>query len=132
MSDSAEPSLPEYAAPAASQAASSAREPNAPVPVDERELQREIERTREQLGDTVEQLAAKADVRGQAKAKAAQLTGRLRSAVGQASGKAAAACGAAQRKLAETDAGRQRGAVIAASASMLLGSYLMLRWWRNR
>jgi hypothetical protein len=132
MSHSGEPSLPEYAAPAASQAVSSASEPHAPVPGDEQELQREIERTREQLGDTVEQLAAKADVRAQVKAKAAQLTGRLRSAVGQASGKAAAAGGAAQQKLAETDAGRQRGAMIAAGASMLLGSYLMLRWWRNR
>jgi septal ring factor EnvC (AmiA/AmiB activator) len=36
---------------------------------DPEELQREIEHTREELGDTVEQLAAKADVKAQAKQK---------------------------------------------------------------
>jgi hypothetical protein len=120
MSDSGVPSLPEYAAPAASQAVSSQSEPHAPVPGDEQELQREIERTRAQLGDTVEQLAAKADVRAQAKAKAAQLTGRLRSAVGQAGAKAAGG------------APRQRAALIASGASVLLGGYLLRVWWRKR
>jgi len=35
--------------------------------------------TREQLGETVEQLAAKADVKGRMRAKAAQLTGQAKS-----------------------------------------------------
>lgn len=109
-------------------------EPLASVPGDEQELQREIERTREQLGGTVEQLAAKADVRAHAKAKAAELTGRLRSTVGQAKDKAFGGAGATRQELllAKTDAARQRGALIAAGASMLLGSYLLLRWWRSR
>ena len=38
------------------------------------EMQHEIERTREHLGDTVEELAARADMRTRARAKAAELT----------------------------------------------------------
>lgn len=58
---------------------------------DPEEIQREIERTREQLGDTVEALAQKADVKAQAKqrvgqtraaasAKKARLLGKARDA----------------------------------------------------
>ncbi len=50
---------------------------------DPQALREEIERTREQLGATVEALAAKADVKSQAKQKASQLTGRLTSQAGQ-------------------------------------------------
>jgi hypothetical protein len=39
----------------------------------EMEIQQEIERTRDHLGDTVEELAARADVRTRAKAKAAEM-----------------------------------------------------------
>ena len=45
---------------------------------DARELEHEIEQTREQLGDTVEQLAAKADIKRLARAKAAELAGRMK------------------------------------------------------
>jgi cobalamin biosynthesis Mg chelatase CobN len=55
---------------------------------DEQELRAEIEQTREQLGQTVEQLAAKADVKGRMRAKAAQLTGRAKGKTAQARAKA--------------------------------------------
>ncbi len=42
------------------------------------ELERQIEQTREELGRTVEELAAKADVPARAKAKAAETAERLR------------------------------------------------------
>ncbi|MEV7129540.1 DUF3618 domain-containing protein [Streptomyces sp. NPDC093260] len=55
------------------------------------ELRQQIERTRSQLGDTVEELAAKADVKGRARARAADLkdkagalTVQLRSTAAQA------------------------------------------------
>ncbi|MFF7445175.1 MULTISPECIES: DUF3618 domain-containing protein [unclassified Streptomyces] len=55
------------------------------------ELRRQIERTRRQLGDTVEELAGRADVKGRAMARAADLrdkagamTVQLRSTVAQA------------------------------------------------
>jgi LPXTG-motif cell wall-anchored protein len=58
-------------------------------PADEAQaLRDEIERTREHLGDTVEQLAAKADVKKQARAEAARLGERVRVAVARARGHA--------------------------------------------
>lgn len=41
-------------------------------PDDQQELEKEIERTREQLGETVEALAAKADVKARAQQKLSQ------------------------------------------------------------
>jgi hypothetical protein len=58
-------------------------------PVDEHELRREIEQTREQLGETVEQLAAKTDVKSQARAKAVRLAGRVKDSTAQVRAKAA-------------------------------------------
>jgi hypothetical protein len=97
---------------AESAAASASGHPGTP-PGDERELRRDIERTRERLGVTVEQLVGKADVRAKAKAKAAELTGRVTAA-------------------ARTDTVQQRGAQVASAAAVLLGSYLLLRWWTLR
>jgi hypothetical protein len=51
----------------------------APDPATADELQQEIERTRERLGATVEQLAAKADVKAQAQAKVAEVKAQARS-----------------------------------------------------
>ena len=48
------------------------------VPEDEQELREEIEQTREQLGETVEELVAKTDLKGRAQAKAADLTRRVK------------------------------------------------------
>lgn len=51
------------------------------VPDEVQRLRAEIERTREHLGATVEQLAARADIKGRARAKATQLARRARSGV---------------------------------------------------
>jgi septal ring factor EnvC (AmiA/AmiB activator) len=57
----------------------------APGPPDDRQaLQEEIERTREHLGETVEALVAKADVKARAQDKARELTGRLKAKADQA------------------------------------------------
>jgi hypothetical protein len=45
------------------------------------ELMAEIERTREELGDTVEALAAKADVKARAQQRAAEVSGQLKDRV---------------------------------------------------
>ena len=60
------------------------------VPDNEQELRAEIEQTREELGETVEQLAAKVDVKGRARAKTAELTGRVKDKAVQARASAAA------------------------------------------
>jgi CHASE3 domain sensor protein len=52
------------------------------------ELQQEIERTRQQLGQTVQELAAKADLKARAKDKAAELRERARERALGARGKA--------------------------------------------
>jgi hypothetical protein len=59
------------------------------VPGDEQELRQEIEQTREQLGEAVEQLIAKADLKGRARAKAARLTKRVKGSTARVRTKAA-------------------------------------------
>jgi cobalamin biosynthesis Mg chelatase CobN len=62
--------------------------PGGTAPDDEQELRHEIEQTREQLGETVEQLAAKTDVKSRARAKAAAVTGRVKDKTAQIRAKA--------------------------------------------
>jgi chromosome segregation ATPase len=50
------------------------------------EIQQEIERTREHLGETVEELAAKADVKARARVKAGEVKARARDKAAQLSG----------------------------------------------
>jgi hypothetical protein len=51
------------------------------------ELQQEIDQTRQQLGETVDELAAKADVKARAKAKAAQTKELARAKAAEVSGR---------------------------------------------
>jgi hypothetical protein len=51
------------------------------------EIQQEIERTREHLGETVEELAAKADVKARARAKAAEVKAKAQDKAAQVSGR---------------------------------------------
>lgn len=85
-------------------------------PDDPEQLRTEIEQTREHLGDTVDQLAAKADVKAQAQAKAADLTRRAKDTAGQATQQAAHTAGQVRQQAADTaDQARQRGAAAAAA-----------------
>jgi Protein of unknown function (DUF3618) len=94
------------------------------------DLQQDIERTRASLGETVEQLAAKADVKAQAKAKAADLAGRVKTKAAQARQQAASQAGQTATKVM---AQRQKAAVVGGSAVSLTGAlWLALWWWRNR
>ena len=91
----------------------------APAPPDEpRRLAEEIERTREQLGETVEALAAKVDLRARAQEKAGQLTARLK-------GKARRAGKAAQQI-------RQRPVPLAVSAGAAVLAVLLYSRWRRQ
>lgn len=60
-----------------------------------REIREDIEQTREELGETVEALAAKTDVAGQAKAKVADTKERARATVDAVKGRIAAKPGPA-------------------------------------
>jgi Protein of unknown function (DUF3618) len=80
------------------------------APADDlRQLEAEIERTREQLGETVQELAARVDVKSRARAKAAELSGRAKSAAVEARRNAAARAGSVRSQLTgKTGAARQR------------------------
>jgi len=87
-------------------------------PDNQQELEKEIEQTREQLGETVEALVAKVDVKARAQQKLGQLTARLK-------GKA-------------TEAGEQikKDPVPAAATAGVIGALvlfftLMRRWMRR-
>ncbi len=84
------------------------------APDDEQELRQEIEQTREQLGETVEQLAAKADVKGRMRAKAAQLTGQAKGKAAQARVKAAdRAAGVRRQATGKPSVAYQKAAAVA-------------------
>ncbi len=79
------------------------------APDDVQQVEQEIERTREQLGETVEQLAAKADVKGRARAKAAEVSERVKSKTSQAQNEVAAGAESVRSQLvAKTAAARQK------------------------
>ena len=85
--------------------------PGRTVPENERELRQEIEQTRERLGDTVEQLVAKTDIKGRARAKAAVLTGRVKDKSALARSKAAdRGAGARSQVAGKTQMARQKAA----------------------
>jgi hypothetical protein len=105
----------------------------------------DIDRTREQLGETVEALAAKADVKARAEQKAAELAGSLKEKVGvpvagqvsRVRQSTAAAWDQApepvQRQAKRSAAAFQahRGQVVAAAATVLAG-WLAVRAFRRR
>jgi Protein of unknown function (DUF3618) len=78
-------------------------------PDDVQELRREIEETREQLGDTVQQLAAKTDVTARARDKAVELTQKVKGKASQTQAHAAASAANARSQVAEkAEAARQQ------------------------
>jgi preprotein translocase subunit SecF len=97
-------------------------------PGDAQQLREEIERTREHLGETVEQLAAKADVKVRAQTKAAELgrqvTWQARSVTaqaqrlgGQARKQAAVGAGAARKQAAVGAGAARKQAAVGAGAA---------------
>lgn len=118
-----------------------------PAPDDARQLEAEIERTREQLGRTVQELAARADVKSRARAKATEVTDRLKGTAAQVRGNASARAksvrdqvagttGAARRQAASAGASVTKGArdywmpaVIGAGVIAL--DYVAVRQWRS-
>jgi chromosome segregation ATPase len=104
-------------------------------PDDQQELEKEIEQTRERLGETVEALAAKVDVKAQAQEKLGQLTARLK---GKATRQLRLQDKANQAKRQATQAGQQlrKRPVPAAAAVGVLGAlvlfFTLIRRWTRR
>jgi hypothetical protein len=81
-------------------------------PDDQQGLQEEIERTREHLGETVEALVAKVDVKARAQDEAGRLIGRLKARVIGARQQAAARAVEARRQAADKTAGPRQKATV--------------------
>lgn len=80
------------------------------VPDDPQQLRQEIEQTREQLGETVEQLVAKADVKSRAQTRAAKVSERVKSKTSKAQDQVAAGAASVRSQLAaKTATTRQEG-----------------------
>jgi hypothetical protein len=76
---------------------------------DPRQLEAEIERTRQQLGETVQELASRVDVKSRARAKAAELSGRMKGTTVQARRNAVARAGNVRSQVtSKTGAARQK------------------------
>jgi chromosome segregation ATPase len=90
------------------------------------DIQQEIDRTRERLGETVEELAAKADVKARASKKAADVRARAAEAATELSGRAAELSGRARK----SQVLRRRWPVAAAAGALIVGSVII--WRRQR
>jgi hypothetical protein len=81
----------------------------AAAPDDARQLELEIERTREQLGETVQELLARVDVKARARSMATEMSGKWKSRIGQARNQAAIRAGGMRDQVAgNTVAARQK------------------------
>jgi Protein of unknown function (DUF3618) len=83
---------------------------------DVQELRQQIEQAREHLGETVEQLVAKTDLKARAQDRAAELAGRVKGTASQARTQAAVRAGNVRDQLARTTAGTGRRAKSAGTA----------------
>ncbi len=96
-------------------------DPAEPEATDAEAIRKEIEDTREQLGDTVAALSAKADVKAQASAKADELTRRAHEIGSDAKARAGEL----------TDRAKQRPAPLIAGGVALVAAVWLLRRWRR-
>lgn len=90
-------------------------------------LAEEIERTREQLGETVEALAAKADVKARAQRRAAEVKDNLRAKARAATGKVTAQPGERSPAVVIMRGHGLEAAAAAAAVAALIFAWLGLR-----
>ena len=100
------------------------------TPMTAPEIQQEIEQTRERLGQTVEELAAKADVKARAQARANEMKAKAQVKAAEVKTKAQAKATEVSGQLRQNPAVQRRWPVAAAAAgAVILGSVLV---WRRR
>ena len=108
------------------------------TPDDQQELEKEIEQTREQLGQTVEALAAKVDVKARAQQELGQLTARLKGKATEATRQLRLQDRANQAKQQAAQAGQQirKRPVPAAATVGVIGAlvlfFTVIRRWMRR
>jgi hypothetical protein len=90
------------------------------------ELEQEIERTREHLGDTIDELAGKADMKARARARAAEVKARARARAAHVSGRVR------QSKAVQSQVLQRRWPVAVAAGVLIAGSVIIRRRRRGK
>ncbi len=93
------------------------------------EIQQEIERTREHLGETVDELAAKADVKARARARAAEVTARAHERATMVSGRVKDKTADVSGRVKRSQAVQRRWPLAVAAGVLVVGSAVI---WRRR
>ena len=100
-----------------------------PEPSTGRELQEEIEQTREHLGQTVEELVAKADVKARAQAKAAEVKVKAQDKAADVKSRAVGLAG----NVRQSQTAQRRWPLVAVVAgAILIGASLVVRRRQQR
>jgi len=86
------------------------------------ELEQEIERTREHLGDTIDELAGKADLAARARARAAEVKARAADVSGRVR----------QSKAVQSQVLQRRWPVVLAAGVLIAGSVIIRRRRRGK
>jgi Protein of unknown function (DUF3618) len=86
----------------------------------EEEIQREIEQTRQRLGETVDELAAKADIKARAQATAAEAKERVQATAADVSG-----------HVRRSELVQRRWPVALAAGVLIVASVAIWRWRRK-
>jgi predicted transcriptional regulator len=92
------------------------------------EIQQEIEQTRERLGATVEELAAKADVKARAQAKAADVKTKAQAKAVDVKVKAQAKATELSGQVRRSQAVQRRWPLAVAAGVLVAGSVAVWRW----
>ena len=90
------------------------------------ELEQEIERTREHLGGTIEELAGKADMRARARARAAEVKARAQDRAADVSGRVR------QSKALRSQVLQRRWPIAVAAGVLIAGSVIIRRQRRGK
>jgi hypothetical protein len=92
------------------------------------EIKQEIERTREHLGETVEALAAKADVKARAQAKAADVKAQAQAKAADATTRAQAKVGELSGQVRRSEVVQRRWPLAVAAGVLVAGAVAVWRW----
>ncbi len=96
------------------------------------EIQQEIQRTQDHLGETVEELAARADVKARARARAAIIKDKAAEMSGQLRQSQLVQSRLGQGQLVQGDLVRSRWPLAAAAAGAMLVASVLVRRRRRR
>jgi hypothetical protein len=95
-------------------------------PPDARQLEAEIERTREQLGETVQELVFRVDLKSRAQAKAAAVSGKVKDTTAQVRDNAAA------RAKDVMDAQERWVPLAAGGGVLIVGLLILFSQWKRQ